>query len=443
MSITNLALPIFAQALLFSALSFASTPTPASLSCGANSLSTDGLYDLPGSGYWMQFGGDRYLSYTSDGGADSKMYDIKLRQQVPTTSSNVDGALLPEGDLYVQPAPLRFYRTSDALKQGNAATPLFTDEVADGNYQSVGTTSVDGNTRNLRILVGSTKTIHDYSVKKDSESYAIEATGSANSVCENLMGWKQDLKDLEYRFKVARSHNRTSEVRKLRDQIKALKADPGSIEVEIPILSRDGQMLAFKDYHTSMTKIARIDLPSGNCNIIASVPSETNKVQFSYDGKKVLYTVKDPATGTGRLLETEIKTGKSRVLSGPGEDIMYQGYKPDGTILYTRRVSQMQDGNSDLVMLKPNTVPFQGDAAAENLTTLGQAWAAACDLEIDDATATAVGSRLDPKTCNFIFSPENNKNLVSIANIAKPMELTELRALCSDSNRRQGATVAR
>src|SRR5207253_7770773 len=128
---------------------------------------------------------------------------------------------------------------------------------------------------------------------------------------------------------------------------------------EIPMISRDGQMIAGRAEGSKKTEIYKINMPSGNCESIAKIPTKTSKVSFTFDNKSVLYVIKDPNTGFGRLTQFDIASGKAKTLSGPDEDVMYTTAKKDGSIFYTRRKSmtQIYEEASDLVELAPNSVP--------------------------------------------------------------------------------------
>ena len=355
---------------------FGASPAP---ECTNASLQAREQHEFPGAGYWMQFGGDRYLTYTSVGGTNSQMYDTKARKNVPITNDNYDPFPVPEGDVIIQPEPLRFYKTKDVIAKTNAAKPIYTDD-KEGNYQSVAEMSHSGDNRNLRVLIGSSGQVRDYTLTKNGDDYSVQPKGAATQeICRNTL-------------------------------------PPGdrdggtNVGFQLPVMSRDGNMVALTDDNSQQTVIYKLHMPDGNCTPAFTLKTKTNKVSFSFDNKKILFVVKDPSNGYGRLMEYDIASKKQTVLSGPDENVQYQGYKPDGTIMYTRQSSHGgsdENSASDLLMIDPASVPEKASKQTAAFKAVGQAWASHCKRQIDDDTAVAVGSRLKKDVCLKILATQN------------------------------------
>jgi hypothetical protein len=348
----------------------------------------------------MKFGGDRYLTYTGHGGRNSMLYDLKEKRQIPFTGNQAyDGVVLPAGDLYVHPGPFRIYKMSGAIANGASNPPIFSDSEHTDVYESVGETSASGDTRNLRVLTGysgSTAAVRDYKVVKSGTDYNVTTQGPVTEVCGNL-------------------------------------ASQG-ITAEKPILSKDGKMLSVEDYNTRATRILSLQMPGGNCTEIARIEGITDKIQFSPDGKHIAYTRRDENSEneTQLLAELDLTTKKSTVLSGPGEDVKYATYKPDGTLLYTRRLpaNQRQGNDHDLVLLDKNTVPPTGSSEAKPFDAIGRIWAKACNMDatqMEPGYFAAIGARVNATACNEILTDQN------VAATGSTFSKDQLKSACNSS----------
>src|SRR5207253_9771601 len=101
-------------------------------------------------GYWMQIAGDCRITYTSQGGVWSHLYNTCTRQSENITEY-IDAYALPEGDIYVHPVNgISFFKMSDAIRGGSGAEPFFQDEKNFGNYESIG--MLPGSTPDKRLV---------------------------------------------------------------------------------------------------------------------------------------------------------------------------------------------------------------------------------------------------------------------------------------------------
>ncbi|WP_413289410.1 hypothetical protein [Bdellovibrio sp. HCB337] len=358
-----------------------STNAFAAPECGNDALVKKAVHNLPGSGYWMQVAGDCRITYTSVGGVYSKMYNLCERKAEDITPY-IDAYGLPEGDIYLHPENgISFYKMSGVKANGQNNQPFYSDPQNFGNYQSIGT--LPGSTpdkRKIRIAMGNAGgTFRDYIIeKKGADDFSVKPIqDDVIEACKNL--------------------------------------DSGGIDTEIPILSKDGQMIAGRQLDSRKTEIFKIDTASGDCKSIAKIPTETSKVTFSFDNKSVYYVMRDPNTMKGRLMKMDISSNKVTTISGPDEDVLYVTTKKDGTLFYSRVGSAGGSAGfgdvvtSDLVEVGPNSFPTGGDA--KTYEALGMMWAKACGKSLDLDYAFAVGQRLDRAVCTSIAKDENMSSL--------------------------------
>lgn len=360
--------------------------------CEENALKRKSVHSFPGAGYWMQAAGDCRITYTSVGGISSSMYNLCTRQ-AETISNYIDAFGLPEGDLYVHPG-MEFYKMSGAHK-GNRNEPIFVDRQHGGNYQSIGTLpGSDEKTRNIRIAVGSRAgKIRDYRIEKTGgDDYKITALGDGpKSICGNIEG--------------------------------------GTLDTEIPILSRDGQLIAGRDREGRKTKIFKIKMPSGDCDLVATVPTRTSKVNFAFDGKSIVYVGQDPDTRKNRVYQMHFAQGKEPqvdTLSGPDEDPQYVTTRKDGTVFYTRRKA---GGGTELIELGPSQTGRV--EKPKRFEALGLLWADACGKQIDYDQALAIGRRLEKSSCDAVVTPEG---IAKLEAEYKDISIDALRASCEEAD---------
>lgn len=367
--------------------------------CNASVLSHQGLYEIPGVGYWMQASGDCRVTYTGVGGFKSQMYNMCTRQAEPI-SGRTDAAPIPafEGEIYTHPG-LTFYRRSEALATGGGNSPFYTDNSMPNFYQSIGILGdATDQEASVRVAIGwSAGRFRDYRIRRTPSGFSVAPISPVTSICRNLPG--------------------------------------GGLDHETPMLSRDGLMIAGRDRETSHTRVYRIESPSWDCLPIATIRHRTSKVSFSFDNQKVAYVAKDPNSTRGRLFELDIATGETRTLSGPNEDVLYTTHKSDGTILYTRRLAN-QD-RSQLVALPPRPQETAENRRAQQ--AIGLLWARRCSFRIDLDSAEAVGRRIRSDVCARLASPSEIERL---PDAYKGLTEIEFRSVCSVRPAAHGAETA-
>lgn len=339
----------------------------------------------------MQAAGDCRITYTSIAGVFSRMFNICTQKSEPITNY-IDAFALPEGDVYIHPYKgISFFEMKDANATQGSNEPFYTDPAHQGNYQSLGI--LPGSTpekRLVRIAMGNASgSIRDYSVLKNGNGFKITPIqNSVTPVCKNLPSL--------------------------------------GLDTETPVISRDGQMIAGRELNSRKTQIYRIKMPSGDCELVRTIPLATSKVSFMFDNKNVLYVIKDPNSQNGRLLKMNIESGEILTVSGPDEDVFYMTARMDGTIFYNRKSSLISLFGSQLVELAPDAVAARsGDL--RKYEAIGLMWGDACKKPIDADYAIAVGMRMTPDTCDAIVT---EKNLAALEEEYAGLTRSDLLSLC-------------
>ncbi len=397
------------------ALAVAMTQTAqANVDCSEKAASNAEAHLMPGAGYWMQSVDINHITYTSVGGISSYLFNLETEKLEPITRG-MDAFPIPPGDIYVHPTGgggYSFYKMGD----GETAKPIFNDTDHFGVYQAVG-------------LLPATK-------------------GPKDRVVRVSAGWGagifQDyhittLEDGTYDFKRLHSHP----VQVCRN------LDTGGLDTQIPVLSRNGELIAGRDTNDQMTKIYKItnihqvdaatDTEVADCEEVQTIPTETSKISFSFDNKKVMFVIADPITGKGRLLEMDIETAKLTTLSMPSEDVMYMTYRADSSLrnddrlLYSRRTDAV-GVESELILIKPNSVAKDDDELARPLEALGHLWGRACGMDLDTDAARAAGSRVNQNQCDELL---NAANFASLPAEYSDLQKDQIQTLCKLSERAQ------
>lgn len=375
----------------------------ASVECSSDALIKKTVHNLPGAGYWMQAAGDCRITYTAVGGVFSQMYNLCTRKSEKITNI-IDAFALPDGDIYVHPFKgISFFKMSDALTSGALAKPFFSDPQHIGNYESIGI--LPGATDQLkivRIAMGNASgATRDYKLeKKGTDDFEVTPLGdNRTKVCQNL----------EHR----------------------------GLDYEVPVISRDGQMIAGRESGSRKMGVYKLEMPSGNCELITLIPTVTSKVSFSFNNKDVFYVIQDPQTRKGRLMKINLDTKVVKTLSGPDEDVMYVTTRKDGSVFYSRRsADRSYNSPSDLVEMDSKSVadidkPVPYEA-------IGMMWADACGKDLDLDTAQLVGQRLGQKDCNSLIT---NNNISKLDDNHKKVTSAQLKAICSDRSSSVGTRV--
>ena len=347
----------------------------ANLNCNPADLRTKQINSLPGVGYWLQAFGDCRVTYTSVGGVNGKLYNVCTGQAEPfpngidpfPITSPADPKM--SNELYVRPG-MSFFNMSDNNQV------IHVDRTNPGVYQSVGLLESTPNKTRVRIAVGwRAGNYKDYTIQRSSGTYTVTPEQSAPvSICKNVAG--------------------------------------GKIDSEIPVLSRDGRLIAARDGSSRNTKIFRINEQNQNCDLVAEIPGMTGKVSFDFDNEHVMYVIADPVTNKGRLMRLSLRTGVLRTISSPDEDVMYMTSRANGDILYTRRIpNSYSNDKSDLVTIKSSDVDNNNNSNLYEV--LGQMWAKACNKQIDLDYSYAVGQRMSSGTCNLVVNRGHYSELSS------------------------------
>ena len=357
------------QFLFLSAVLFSLTAA-AAVKCDSSVMTADSIYKIPGAGYWMQAFGDCRLTYTGTTGTKSAMYNMCTRSSEKITNE-IDAFGLPEGDIYLQPAGpgLSFYSMDDLAKNGVTTKPLFSDFRHLGNYQSLGVLSKKENERKIRVVIADDAVkFKDYTIRKKNNTYEIKPDQIfAQPLCKNILS--------------------------------------NGLMLQLPTVSRDGQMFAARQTGSDEMNIYKIDSATNTCTVISKVPMIVSKVTFTFDNKSLLYVVTDPVTYRGRLFQMDIATGKIKTLSGPQENVHNVTAKNTGEIFYSRQDESGDENFSTLVKLKSNS--FADDKDEKLHKAIGLLWAKSCGLKVDLDSAAAVGQRISGDACRNVIMDGN------------------------------------
>ncbi len=319
-----------------------------------------------GTGYWMRAVNDHLMTSTEWGGTGGRMHDLTTGES--WILGDIDPTPTPDGTFIIQPNPTRFFSTFAMSKTGRFSPMIFTDRKHNGYYQSVGITEKKGDRTTYRVLTGEKQgLIQEYSVR------------------ETL--------HLGYRFTKA-----------TKDSVPACaNVDRRRLSWEMPVLSPDGQMISTLDSESGHTVLYRLKMPDAHCTKILDLERQTNKVQFDPASKRIVFTdQKSFGIFTYPTVElANISDGKSRTLSIPGEPILYQGFRPDGLVMYTRGRPE-ESRQNELVILDPSVIPEVGSAAAKAALSIGDLWIRTCFgrmIIFDDNDKLAIGGRINDQTC--------------------------------------------
>ena len=387
---------------LLSLISFTAVAR-AEVECSNKAFGARSIIDFPSEGYWMQAAGDCRMTYTSVGGTNTSMYNYCTKRSEPITNF-YDGFPVPgfSDELYVHPRSDQgqgqaFFKFADASRTGGANSPIYQDTAHTGVYESIGLLS--GGTEKkkvVRIAAGwSAGAFRDYEIKKDGANFQISPKGDITQVCKNLPS--------------------------------------GGLDSQLPVLSRDGQMIAAREMNDSKSKIFRIRVPGGTCTEVGVIPQQTSKLSFSFDNKSVLYVIQDPNSNKGRLMAYDLDTKRERTISAPTEDVQYMTFKPDGTLMYTRRGTS----GTELVGVDPNAVKEGADPKTEE--ALGLLWATKCNMDVDASYAGAIGRRLTQSNCSSLAAPAEVSQGLADSPYSS-VTADKIRGLCASASRSAGGS---
>lgn len=338
-------------------------------------------HDLSGL-YWMQAAGDRYVTFTAPWGDSSQIYDLVLNKSVPVIA-DADIYPLPDGETVIYPEPLRFYRfkdlQKDLLNSKSKPKPFFESKEQAGYYQSAGILKDSGGKQVVRVLTAWGKgLLRDYEITKSSDGFTAKPlSAKPTEICRNIS----------------------------KDQI----------DNEIPILSRDGKMLATRDNKTQTTKIFSIQMPTGNCKEIADLGVSTTKVSFSFDNRNVAYRTDHMTNGepsASRIHEFNLETKKDRLISTPLEHAAGAfAHRPDGTLMYDSKVN-VSKGKQSLVVVDPRQIPELSSSLGRKAEAVGSLWASACNRpNLSREDLVTIGARLNASECSKILIEDSYSKL--------------------------------
>lgn len=284
--------------LFFSGLVMANT-------CDLSHIKINSRYPhFQASGYWLQSAGDKYVTSTSLTGVGTYIFDL-FSQQAWHIKDQDDFDIfgLPQGDLYILPNPIRFYAFNHLLKDKQHGQALLRDPMMMGFYQSLGVVNQSKNQRRVRVLTAQgAGLVRDYEVTGFGIEAKIKPLGIAQDLCLNLEREKLDF--------------------------------------TIPILSRDGSMMAIRSYDSNDLHVYNLKWPSGYCQSKIRLVGATGKVNFSFDNQWVAYLRQMPEDPENKSLYVySLIDGKNYRISTPMEKVGYMSFNPNGQLMYTREVT--------------------------------------------------------------------------------------------------------
>lgn len=124
------------------------------------------------------------------------------------------------------------------------------------------------------------------------------------------------------------------------------------IKGSMPILSKNGKMLAYRDNNTGDTLILSVVSAGRSCKLLKKIPLKTGKVSFSYDNSKVVYIA--DVNGAGVIYLTDLKTGNNYELVPPqaNHSRYFPEFIPNGNIIYHEIIGTPTGRQNNLVELQ-------------------------------------------------------------------------------------------
>lgn len=206
-----------------------------------------------------------------------------------------DSVPTPDAQFLTIPAPLRFFSIAKIWTDPNNAANLpldFSDQNMKDEYQSTGIANDSQSTRTYRVLTAwiSMVAFRDYSFDKTTGN--IDPENQPKAVCKALA-------------------------------------------ISLPMLSKNGLMLAGLANPDGSTKIISIGAKGSECALVQNLGIKTGKVGFSPDGNKISFVTKDGDAIKAYVynLKTKSLTLLMSVSETKNEYVMFPDFLPNGNVL--------------------------------------------------------------------------------------------------------------
>ena len=333
--------------------------------------------------FFRTFPDSKYISYASSDG--NYIFDMKTNQQY-LLPGEYDPVPMGESVMSVpsRDSGMTFYSISEILKGNSHPIPLTAAPGLLGVYQSVGLISKTADTQIYGIIVAGTDSTLFQKVK---------------------VTLKPDLK-----------------VEALDQPVELCK----SVDIKLPMLSKNAQEISGLDMKTSTTKIWKIDYKTSSCKEVDNLGIPAGKADFSYDGTQLTFHLRADAgadvsyfrtPGADMSMNVFIYDRKSKRLAQvsqgqPGENAYYPVFRRDGSIVYAIADSKSKPffAHADMKNAKAKQFTIQSaqvEKKAQNFMAIGKLWNQVCFKDYSLRTVEAVlktGINLKKTECKSLVN---------------------------------------
>ncbi len=281
-----------------------------------------------------------------------------------------------------------FYTMDEVLKTSGEKKPFFVDKDMWGYYQSIGVLNKGFNKRTYRVITD-----------REGLSYRdYELTSGTGKI---------DVKPLDQPGKPGPQ-----------------PLCPGK-ELSLPMLSKDGSLLAALDVKAGVTKIYEVDPVKGICRETLNLGMFTSKVDFSFDNNRLTfhkfnneekgddYVAVPGNDKVANVYVYDIPSRKlSRITNNTNSNAFYPAFRADGKIVYIEHPKDAPTSSekSKLVVADPDKArqqPFDfftpgNEKKLDGLAAIGSLWMQLCSPFGEKASlesAALASLNLDPAQC--------------------------------------------
>lgn len=209
-----------------------------------------------------------------------------------------DGVGTPDAQFLTIPAPLRFFSLAKIWVDPNNATnlqPDFSDQNMQDEYQSIGIVDDSQSTRTYRVATAWITAVAFRNYSFDKVTGDITPGNQPKTVCKGA-------------------------------------------SISLPMLSKNGLMLAGHSNADTFTKIVSIGVTGAECTLVQNLGFSTSKVAFSHDGNQIGFVTKDGDAIKAYVynLKTKSLTLLMSVSESKKEYIVFPDFLPNGNVLVMR-----------------------------------------------------------------------------------------------------------
>lgn len=309
---------------------------------------------------------------------------------------NEDPVPMPDEKIMSTPRSMRFYSIED-YQNGKKPEPLLNDSELSGVYQSIGTLSSSSSAKPVYRMITDDNIVsyRDYDVSYDNKGApSIAEDGKVHVICKGL-------------------------------------------DLKTPKLSKDGQTLAALDAGANPPTMKIYQIRSDDsCKQVDDLGFQTGKVDFSYDGRKIVFhsgtnsmgsrgSYKEHPEKGDRLNVYEMTIGDHQIrqltFNGDNKNSYYPIYRKNGDVAYIdQTINKDQSEHFDIVVAHTNDVdgvPLQSyldsrtpnqchDSNVDPAVLLGRTWLELCSKlkDTSDEQALMRLGALDTKGCHELVA---------------------------------------